>query len=93
MKRHSAARGHGRRVWVGMCIGLTQAFTAAAQTSGPPMPGAPNDSEPKPGFAEAFKPSKPSKPARANRGAAVPVAYAPIQSTSDDGQIAEIGLS
>jgi pilus assembly protein CpaC len=87
MMQHSAARGHGRRVWVGMCLGLTQVFAAVAQTAGTPMPEAPTDSGPKPGFAEALKPSK-----RAARGSAVATVYAPIQSTSDDGQIAEIEM-
>jgi pilus assembly protein CpaC len=87
-RKDETATRCGERAWLCVGLGLAQAFTAAAQTA-PALPTAPNDGEPKPGFAEMLKPSK---PVRANRGPVINAAYAPIQSTSDDGQIAEIEM-
>jgi pilus assembly protein CpaC len=95
MKRQNKAPGRGGRAWLCLCIGLAQAFTATAQTATSPLaalpttPSAPNDGDPKNGFAEVLKPSK---PARQARGAVAGSIYAPIQSTTDDGQIAEIEM-
>jgi pilus assembly protein CpaC len=95
MKRQNKAPGRGGRAWLCLCIGLAQAFTATAQTATSPVaalpaiPSALNDGDPKNGFAEVLKPSK---PVRVARGAAAGTTYAPIQSTTDDGQIAEIEM-
>jgi pilus assembly protein CpaC len=88
MKRQSTAIRRGARAWLCMGVGLAQAFSAVAQTAAPAA-AAPNDGDPKNGFAEVLKPSK---PARANRSPVINAAYTPIQSTSDDGQIAEIEM-
>jgi pilus assembly protein CpaC len=95
MKRQNKAPGRGGRAWLCLCIGLAQAFTATAQTATSPVaalpttPNAPNDGDPKNGFAEVLKPSK---PVRVTRGPVAGTTYAPIQSTTDDGQIAEIEM-
>jgi pilus assembly protein CpaC len=88
MKRQSTAIRRGARAWLCMGVGLAQAFSAVAQTAAPAA-AAPNDGDPKNGFAEVLKPSKPM---RANRSPVINAAYTPIQSTSDDGQIAEIEM-
>ena len=88
MKRHIDKSRLCGRAWLCVGIGVAQAFTAVAQTA-VPVAAASDDGGPKPGFAEMLKPSK---PARTARSPVVNAAYAPIQSTSDDGQIAEIEM-
>jgi pilus assembly protein CpaC len=95
MKRRYEASARSGRAWLCLCIGMAHAFTATAQTAAtqaaalPALPSAPTDNDPKNGFAEMLKPSK---PARAARGVTAGSTYAPIQSTTDDGQIAEIEM-
>jgi pilus assembly protein CpaC len=89
MKRCLQASVRGARVGLCLFLGMAQVFTATAQTATAAAPTAPNDGDPKNGFAEVLKPSK---PARLARGPAAGTTYAPIQSTSDDGQIAEIEM-
>jgi pilus assembly protein CpaC len=89
MKRCLQVSVRGARVSLCLFIGMAQVFTATAQTATVAAPTAPNDGDPKNGFAEVLKPSK---PARLARGSAAGTTYAPIQSTSDDGQIAEIEM-
>jgi pilus assembly protein CpaC len=92
MKQRYGVANRGGRAWLCLCIGAAQAFTATAQTAALPsmaLPSAAKESDPQNGFAEVLKPIKPT---RAARGTAAATSYAPIQSPTDDGQIAEIEM-
>jgi pilus assembly protein CpaC len=94
MKRVCKASARGARAGLCLFIGMAQVFNAAAQTATAQaataaLPAAPDDGGPKHGFAEVLKPNK---PARTLRAPATTAAYTPIQTTADDGQIAEIEM-